>query len=283
MHFQSPFDQPEYRRQARNPHVDDSWVLERYADGTFGAYPFSFGTPMVAKSRKRIVFGSTVKAVVRKLEKQEGRKLKPWTYREREALEKRNPPTAKAKAKAKAKKRNHVKDKAFEALRKQISPALKAAEKLLTKRNADRMQKVADGILKRATAKHGSGSMFAQSARLYYAPLVRSLKAGFAEAKRAAATLRSTATRQGDYNRAKAAYVGAAWGVAENMLRASDLLVNTEKPFTKESEAFSDAWFELTNAIKPIRLLSANPGISSRAHKGDILARERFLEKIRRA
>lgn len=195
---------------------------------------------------------------------------------------KNNPPATKAKKK----KRQHVKDKEFEALKKRVAPALKAAEKLLTKRNADRMQAIADGILERATSKWGAGDkMFVQSARLYYVPLVKNLQAGFAEAKRAAAVMRAVATKQGAYNQAKATYLGAAWSVAENMLRASDLLANrVGGPFPKESEAFGDAWFKLTQAIKPSGLAAANPGgLNRRARAGDLLARERFLAKIRAA
>jgi hypothetical protein len=204
-------------------------------------------------------------------------------YTALKAVGSKNPPAA---TKPKKAKRQHKKDKQFEALRKKVAVQLKASEKLLTKRNAARMQAIADGMLERATAKWGKGdTMFVQSARLYYVPLVRNLQAGFAEAKRAAKVLRAAATKQSAYNQAQAAYVGAAWSVAENMLRASDLLANrTGGPFPKESEAFGDAWFKLIKVLKPSGLAAANPGgLNRRARNGDILARERFLKRIRGA
>ena len=167
-------------------------------------------------------------------------------------------PAYKAKKKAnpakKQPERQHKKDVQFEAIRKDVSPKLKAAEKLLTKKTSTLLTEIAEGILERAAQK--ASNQFVEPIRQHYVPLVANLKAGFAETKRATTAMRSRSTKQRAYDQALADYRKAAWGVVENLLRASSLLHNPiAGPYPEKEEAFLVAWEELTEALRDARVL----------------------------
>jgi hypothetical protein len=157
---------------------------------------------------------------------------------------KRNPAAIK-------RERQHVKNKPYEAFRKTVTPVLKKAERLLTKRSAGVIQEHANVLLERA-----SSDMFSESARRYYVPLVGNLQAEFADTKHAAATMRARSTRQGAYDQAVKDFTRASWEIAENLLRASDLMKWEDKRLHK---SFLKAFHDLTSALEPGRRLAANP------------------------
>lgn len=191
-------------------------------------------------------------------------------------------PEAATKKRAKA---QHKKDKTFESKRKQVTPSLRAAERLLTKRTSRLLKEIAEGIAERTSWREGPRDPFVIPVTKHYVPLVENLKAEFAKAKQAAAVLRARTTKQKAYDQAKKDYLKAAWAATENMLRAGDLLNNLKDPgpYPQLSEPFFLAWEDLSELLRPAGVLQvANPSelevLNRRAAGGDILARERFFK-----